>query len=526
MRKILKSGWNLKIAGFPWLHYGMAALAVTLALLLTQWLRPLITPTISPLFFAAVMFSAWYGGLGAGLFATILSVLASDYFLIPPLYALGKADGADLLQLLVFSLVALLISSLNASLRTAKQRVEISLARLRESEERYRRLIDTANEGIWLLDPQLRTEYVNKQMAQMLGYGVREMLDRSWLDFIEQEFHLAIKQRIWRHEETIEHFDLCYRRKDGSLLWAIVSTQPRFEQDKFVGILAMLTDITDRKQIEREREQLLQREQEARQLAEAANRMKDEFLAVVSHDLRSPLNAISGWVQLLRKGILDAEKREKALEIIERNAEDQKDLIEDLLDISRIVFQQKYSTTSTKRDLFLEPGDLSSLNQIQLDLQLLNLRPIVETAIDTIRPTADARKIKLKSNLASDSILVKGDSARLRQIFGNLLTNAVKFTPEAGTVKVTLEATKTHAKIQVSDSGIGISSDFLPYVFERFRQDSQTSKVREGLGLGLAIVRNLVESHGGKIGVDSLGEGKGTTFTIVLPSICCHECLV
>lgn len=494
-----KIGLHLKAKRLKWLNYVMAALSVTLALLLTQWLRPLIAPTISPLFFAAVMFSAWYGGLGSGLFATMLSVLASDYFLIPPLYALGQASGADLLQLFVFSLVALLISSLNASLRAAKRQAEIGLAKLQASEEQYRSLIDTANEGIWLLDARIRTEYVNQQLAQMLGYSIREMLDRPLCYFVDPEFRLEAQQLIERRKQGItEQFDFCYRRKDGSQLWAIVSTQPRFDrQGNFIGILAMLTDITDRKQIEREREQLLEREQSARQLAEAANSMKDEFLAVVSHDLRSPLNAINGWVQLLRNGVLDAEKTEQALEIIERNARDQERLIEDLLDISQIV-----------------------RGQMRLCLKPIDLVPIIEAAIDTVHPTADAKQIQLESRLALDIGLVKGDRARLQQVLWNLLTNAVKFTPENGKVKITLDAVETHAQIQVSDTGIGIRSDFLPYVFERFwQQNSQRSKVNGGLGLGLAITRNLVELHGGKIFVDSLGEGKGTTFTVMLPLV-------
>ncbi|HEY9768098.1 MAG TPA: ATP-binding protein [Coleofasciculaceae cyanobacterium] len=495
-----KIGLYLKATHSQWFNYITAALSVGLALLLTQWLRTLIAPTISPLFFAAVMFSAWYGGLGSGLFATLLSVLASDFFLIPPLYALGQANGADLLQLFVFSLVALLISSLNASLRAAKKRAEISLAKLQASEEQYRRLIDTANEGIWLLDAQIRTEYVNEQLAKMLGYSVGEMLDRSLFYFVDREFRVEAEQSIERRKQgIIEQFDFCYRRKDGSQLWAIVSTQPRFNrQGKFVGILAMLTDITDRKQIEHEREQLLEREQSARQLAEAANSIKDDFLAVVSHDLRSPLNAIIGWSKLLRDGRLDAEKTEKALEIIERNAREQERLIEDLLDISRIV-----------------------RGQIRLDLKALNLIPVIEAAIDTVLPTANAKQIQLESKLASNIGLIKGDRDRLRQVLWNLLTNAVKFTPAKGKVTVTLDAIATQAKIQVSDTGIGICPNFLPYVFERYRQQNdKTFKVRGGLGLGLAITHNLVELHGGKIFVDSLGEGKGATFTILLPIVC------
>ena len=481
-------------------HYSAAVLSVVLALLLTQRLLPLIAPTVSPLFFAAVMFSAWYGGLGPGLLATVMSVLASDYFLFPPLYSLGQAGGAGFVQLVVFSLVALLISSLNASLRAAKQRTEDNLAKLQVSEEQSRHLMDTAYEGIWLLDAQIRIEYANEQLAQMLGYSIHEMLGRSLYDFMDSEARAKAEQLIERSKQGIrERFDFCYRRQDNSPLWAIVSTQPRFNrQGEFIGVLAMLTDITERKQIEKEREQLLMREQEARQLAEATNQMKDQFLAMVSHELRSPLNAILGWTQLMQSSAFDPARTEKALAIIEHNAKAQNQLIEDLLDLSRIVQGQ------VRLSLFAYP---------------LNLARLIEAAIDTVRPTAENKKVQLKCQLDADLGLVNGDPDRLQQVIWNLLSNAIKFTPEGGQVQVILERVESHASLQISDTGIGIRPEFLPYVFERFRQEQKTTARYGGLGLGLAITRHLVELHGGTIAVASPGEGQGATFTVTLPLV-------
>ena len=477
-------------------HYSAAVLSVVLALLLTQRLLPWIAPTVSPLFFAAVMFSAWYGGLGPGLLATVMSVIASDYFLFPPLYSLGQFRGAEFVQLVAFSLVALLISSLNAALRAAKQRAEDNLAKLQASEDQSRHLMDTAYEGIWLLDAQIRIEYANEQLAQMLGYSIHEMLGRSLYDFMDSEVRMKAEQLIQRRKQGIrEQFDFCYRRQDGSPLWAIVSTQPRFNrQGEFIGVLAMLTDITERKQIEKEREQLLMREQEARQLAEAANQMKDQFLAMVSHELRSPLNAILGWTQLMQSSGFDPARTEKALAIIEHNAKAQNQLIEDLLDLSRIV-----------------------QGQVRLSAYPLNLAKLTEAAIDTVRPTAENKKIQLKCQLNADLGMVNGDPDRLQQVIWNLLSNAIKFTPEGGQVQVILERVESHASLQISDTGIGMHPEFLPFVFERFRQEQKTTARYGGLGLGLAITRHLVELHGGTIAVASLGEGQGATFTITLP---------
>jgi signal transduction histidine kinase/CheY-like chemotaxis protein len=253
----------------------------------------------------------------------------------------------------------------------------------------------------------------------------------------------------------------------------------------------------ERQWAEEKRIQMLAREQEARQQAEAANRIKDEFLAVLSHELRSPLNPILGWSRLVRNGKLNATKTAQALEIIERNAQLQSQLIEDLLDVSRIL-----------------RGKLS------LNMAPVNLASTIKAALETVRLAAEAKSVQIQTVFDPTIGQVLGDAARLQQVIWNLLTNAVKFTPDGGQVEIQLQPIGSQALIQVRDTGKGISPDFLPYVFEYFRQaDATTTRTFGGLGLGLAIVRHLVELHGGTVQVDSPGEGQGATFTVRLPLI-------
>jgi signal transduction histidine kinase/CheY-like chemotaxis protein len=254
-------------------------------------------------------------------------------------------------------------------------------------------------------------------------------------------------------------------------------------------------EIQQRRQVEQEREQLLVREQAARMEAEDANRIKDEFLAILSHELRTPLGPILGWVQFLRTRKLDRVATDRALETIERNAKLQTKLIEDLLDISRIL-----------------------QGKLRLDVYSVDLAATITAAIETVRLAAHAKTIELQTYLDPSIGSILGDSARLQQIVWNLVSNAIKFTPHGGRVDIHLERSETQAQIRVSDTGKGISRDFLPFVFDVFRQaDSATTRQFGGLGLGLAIVRRLVELHGGTVAVDSPGEGQGTSFIVRIP---------
>ena len=254
-------------------------------------------------------------------------------------------------------------------------------------------------------------------------------------------------------------------------------------------------EIRVRQWAEEERARLLVREQEARRQAEEANRIKDEFLATLSHELRTPLNAILGWAQVLRSGKVDPATTERALEAVERNARAQAQLISDLLDVSRII-----------------------TGKLRLELRPVELPRILDAALDSVRPAAAAKGIHIQVVPGQISGPFVGDPDRLQQVFWNLLSNAIKFTPQDGTVEVRLRHRDSMAELAVSDTGIGIRSDFLPYAFDRFRQaEGTTTRHHGGLGLGLSIVRHLVELHGGTVAVESEGEGRGATFTVSLP---------
>jgi signal transduction histidine kinase len=253
--------------------------------------------------------------------------------------------------------------------------------------------------------------------------------------------------------------------------------------------------------LEKERSQLLASERAARAQAEAANRAKDEFLAMVSHELRTPLSAMLGWSRMLTTGKLDPDTVSRGIEAIERNARAQTQLIGDLLDISRI-----------------------TTGKLQLNVRPLRLDSVITNIIDAMRPAAQAKQILLHANLDTNAGSISGDPDRLQQIIWNLLSNAIKFTPAGGRVEITLERVGTHVQTTVADTGQGINAEFLPHVFERFRQaDSSSTRKFGGLGLGLSIVRHLVELHGGTVQVDSPGEGQGATFTVRFPLLTGYE---
>ncbi len=286
------------------------------------------------------------------------------------------------------------------------------------------------------------------------------------------------------------------RAADGVYRWHLLRALPdRDDKGILTGWIGTAIDIEEQKRSEQARIDLLAQEREARAEAQAANRMKDEFLATVSHELRTPLTAILGWARIIRGGKLDPARFLRGLDVIERNGRAQAAIIDDILDVSRII-----------------------TGKLRLELDAIDLAAVVQAAIDTVRPAADAKNIRLewKSDLPSQRY--SGDPDRLQQIVWNLLSNAIKFTPRDGHVEIATTQINSHIEISVADNGQGIQPDFLPHVFDRFRQADGTSTRRHGgLGLGLAIVRHLVELHGGTVEVDSPGEGLGATFKVRLP---------
>jgi PAS domain S-box-containing protein len=294
--------------------------------------------------------------------------------------------------------------------------------------------------------------------------------------------------------ETVSALECQWQRADGRLLELSIFAAP-LEPASAHAYVAIVEDISLRKQFERERGELLARERDARREAEAANRLKDEFLATLSHELRTPLNAVMGWASMLRQQSLDDEGRRRAVEIIERNARSQQQLIGDILEVSQII-----------------------RGQLRLDMRSLDLMDVMRTAVESANPTANARRQELHVALSEKAVLINGDRERLQQIFWNLLSNAMKYTPRQGRIHVSTDHDMHDVFVRIRDTGVGIAPDILPHIFERFRQgESGPTREYGGLGLGLEIVRHLVEAHGGSVRAESDGPGQGSTFVVALP---------
>ncbi|BAU10269.1 two-component hybrid sensor and regulator [Leptolyngbya sp. NIES-3755] len=371
-------------------------------------------------------------------------------------------------------------------------------ASLRNSEARYRLLAEAIPQLVWITNAEGQNEYVNQQFCDYAGLTHEEMCGLGWLSILHPDDQERTRNCWLAAVRSGEFYEIEYRfrRADGVYRWFLGKGIPvKDEQGRIKQWFGTCTDIEPQKQIEQTRLQLLEQEQAAREAAEQANRIKDEFLAVLSHELRTPMNPILGWSKLLKGGKLDATKAAQALETIDRNAQLQVQLIDDLLDISRIL-----------------RGKLS------LNRAPVNLNPVIAAAIDTVQLAAEAKAIAVQFISSPSDLIIQGDAGRLQQVIWNLLSNAVKFTSTGGQVGIKLSQAGTNAQIEVKDNGKGINPDFLPYVFEHFRQeDGATTRKFGGLGLGLSIARQIVELHGGYMSVESEGEGQGATFTVHLP---------
>ena len=385
---------------------------------------------------------------------------------------------------------------------------------LRHSEERFRLLVDRVMDyAIFMLDVNGYITTWNSGAERIKGYKAGEIIGQHFRVFYPKEVAASgypdyeLKTAAAEGSFIDEGWRL---RKDGSRFWAHVTiTALRDDDGRLRGFAKVTRDMTESKRTEAlesagaEREALLEAERSARIEAQRAIKIKDEFLASLSHELRTPLNAILGWAQVLRaKGAhaRTADDVDRGMEIIERNARAQVRLIDDLLDLSRIMG-----------------------GRLRLDVQDVGLVEVVQATVDSIEPTAQAKGVRLEAVLDPQGATVSGDAARLQQVFWNLLANAVKFTPKGGRIQVLLQRVNSHIEVSVADTGIGIAADYLPYVFDRFSQaDTSLRRRQGGLGLGLAIAKQLVELHGGSIHAKSMGEGKGATFTVHLPLAIAH----
>ena len=380
-------------------------------------------------------------------------------------------------------------------------------AELRAGEARFRQLADSMPQIVWGARPDGILDYSNQRWYEYVDKTEAEISPNDWAEYVYPD-DLAGAGAAWAAalgEGTEYSTEFRVRRADGAYRWFLVRALPiRAADGAIQRWYGTCTDIHNQKELQQERENLLSSEQAARTEAERASRMKDEFLSTLSHELRTPLNAILGWAQVLRSTPVSASPAPEAeadtdLEIglatIERNARAQAQIIEDLLDMSRIIS-----------------------GKVRLDVQRVDLAPVVRAAIDTMLPAAEAKAIRLQSILDPQASPVSGDPNRLQQIFWNILSNAIRFTPRGGRVQVILQRINSHLEVRFSDSGEGIALDFLPHVFDRFSQaDSSSTRRHGGLGLGLAIVKQLTELHGGTVKATSDGPGTGATFVVSLP---------
>ncbi len=370
--------------------------------------------------------------------------------------------------------------------------------RAEEATARMAAIVESSDDAIVSKNLNGIIESWNRGAEKLFGYTAVEVIGKPVTILIPPhrlDEEPQILERLKRGEK-IDHYETIRMRKDGSEIEISLTVSPVLDKTgKVIGASKIARDITERKRIEVEREELLRKESEARAEAEAASRAKDEFLAIVSHELRSPLNAINGWAKLIREGELDSDEIDKALAIIERNSEAQTRLVEDLLDTAR-----------------------SITGKLRLELKPMDINTALADALDVVRASAEVKGVELRANYSQKPAVINGDTTRLRQIVWNLLTNAIKFTPEGGLVELYTERANGHIRIIVRDTGEGIQPEFLPYVFDRFHQaDSLTSEQRSGLGLGLSLVKHLAEMHGGKVNATSSGKGCGATFTVTLP---------
>ena len=371
------------------------------------------------------------------------------------------------------------------ALDDASERLKLALAAARLGDWSW----DTKTDVVTLSETAARLFDIPSD-SQMTWTQIRELLHEE----DREPARLAVEKALAEHSD----YDIEYRveGKDGSEVWVSAKGRGLYDPDgDVVGMLGFVQDISVRKRNEEMLfEQAVANERLYRQ-AEESSRLKEEFLATISHELRTPLSAILGWTRMLRLGQLSKENELKALDTIERNARAQAQLVDDLLDVSRII-----------------------TGKLRMDVRPADPNSFIDAAVEAVRPAADAKGVRMQKVIDTGAISIPGDPARLQQVVWNLLSNAIKFTPRGGRVQIRSERVNSHLEIVVSDTGQGISADFLPHVFDRFRQaDQKTSRQHGGMGLGLAIVRHLVELHGGTVNAISEGEGRGATFTVTLP---------
>jgi PAS domain S-box-containing protein len=480
-----------------WARYGMAVLCVGAAVLLERSLAPFLGPMPMALYFPAVLVAAWFGGLGPGLLATALSLAAPDLLSASSPLASDSADPLEALRRFIFAVVGVITSWLNEVVYRQRLQLEAAVADAQESEKRFRLTADYAPMMVWMAGRDMARDWFNRRWLEFRGRTLEEELGEGWMAGVHPDDRQQCLQARQSAIAERQPFELEYRlqRHDGEYRWILDQGVPRQgSEGRFAGFIGCCLDVESIKRAQAENERLLAAAEESREEADAASRAKDIFLATVSHELRNPLNAIVGWAHILRgEGASPAEIKQGA-DIIAQSAQAQVRLIEELLDVSRII-------TGTMR----------------LNRRLLDVQPIVTAAVDAMRPAAAAKDLHLELR-APQPALVLGDADRLRQVVTNLVSNAINYTPQGGRIEVELRSESLETALTVSDSGVGIAPEFLPHVFEAFRQaETSSRRSHRGLGIGLSVVRHLVHKHGGRVTAHSDGPGRGSRFTVRLP---------
>jgi PAS domain S-box-containing protein len=477
-----------------WIHAVIAVAVAVIAFGLTMTFqlqeRPFLLPMIG------VLVTALSGGLGAGLICAIVTLGLVNYYITPPVAEFEVPSLREAYELLVFALTATTISALAARGRRSRLTLEATVASI--------------GDGVIVTDQNGRVRFLNAVAEHLTGWTTREAHGQPVSDVfnvVREETRepapnpaeRALRERI---VVGLPNHTLLVRR-DGTDLPVADSGAPiRDQYDRMIGAVLVFRDATPQRRVEEsfrrqteDRQQLLESERIARAEAERANRLKDDFLATLSHELRTPLNAVMGWAHMLARRELTETQRKQALGAIHRNAQAQSRLVDDVLDLSRII--------TGRMALTAEPLDLSE---------------IVRTTVESFTPAVLGKRQTVHLALPAQA-RITGDTHRLRQVIWNLLSNATKFTPEGGSISVRVTYHESRVELEVSDTGEGIDPAFLPFVFDRFRQgDSSSTRRHGGLGLGLSLVRHLVEAHGGTVTAASEGKGRGATLTVRLPA--------
>ncbi len=470
------------------LHRPLVRLAAALAAVL---LATLLTATVPVLrdrftffaFWPTCLLVSWYAGFGPGLLATLLSAVA--VLLLLPSPGQLVAPGSELVVVL---LAFTAVGGSGALLAYWRERSERAV---HETRVRLDVMANSAPVLLWMTDAGGAATYFNRPWVAFTGRTLAQDRGAGWLEAVHPDDRARCARQWGEAFAARRDFEMRFRlrRRDGEYRMLLNRGVPHYATDgTFCGFVGSCIDVT-------EQQRAFEQVEAARGAAETASRAKDAFLATISHELRAPLSPILAWTRMLRDGALSAEQTTRAVEVIERNARSQAQLVEDLLDVSRIV-----------------------AGKLRLHVRPVPLARIIENAMETVRAGAEAKNVHLHTLVESGVPAVAGDPDRLQQVVWNLLSNAVKFTPRGGRVQVTLARAGADVEIAVSDTGIGIPADQLPHIFERFWQaDGSPSRSHGGLGLGLGIVRHLVELHGGTVHCASAGTGQGSTFTVVLP---------